>query len=124
MSNSDSTEFSPRDLAVKWQTPDIFAIGLWIHIPSSVYLGRAIVFTGARNYSVEVSAWTQFLVGMFSFVMVSVTAVIVLLGTMALGGSKTRRVFIHVALIAGVCIELVYIISCWGTMVSILDKMG
>ena len=82
------------------------------------------MLTGARDYFVELSSWAHVLLGMTSFVTVSVLAVGVLLGVMKLRGSKTRRVFIYFALIAGVLVELVYLVSCFGSMMVTLHRLS
>ena len=125
MNNSSSSESSPSRLAAKsWLPADFVVIGLWLHLPIAVYLWRKIVLTGARDYFVELSSWAHVLLGMSSFVTVSVLAVGVLLGVMKLRGSKTRRVFIYFALIAGVLVELVYLVSCFGSMMVTLHRLG
>ena len=99
------------------------AVGLWLHIPAYVFLLRCLLLH-ARDYSLDLSSTTQYLVGRVALIAVSIPSVAVLFVVLAIRGEDTCRRSIQVACFAGVLLHFVWAVFCFGPILTLLHKLG
>jgi len=119
-----SESLSSQLAAIAWQPVDCFVVVIWLEIPFAVFLGRKILLHGASDRSAEQSTWAQHLVGLHALAMVSILSVVMLLGVATIHRQKPRRLFMNIALSAGVLVVIVYVVSCLAPAMTTIQRLG
>ena len=94
-----------------WRPIDFFAVGLWLAIPTCVFVGRELLLPVFEDFEVELPTATQYLLYFYSAALITLASVVVLLAMFIIPYGRTRLRFMWLACITGVSIGGVCLLS-------------
>ena len=115
---------STKSESHSWRPIDFFVVGLWLAIPIGVFVGRRLLLPVFTDFDVELPTATQYLLSLYSPILLTIASLVVLLAIFIIPYGSTRRRFMWVACISGVLTGVVCSLSILGPLLSLWQDLN
>jgi hypothetical protein len=106
-----------------WRLVDIFVVGLWVAIPTGVFVGRLVLLPVFEDFGVSLPIVTQYLLNPYAAPLLAVVTVIVLLGMFLIADGSSRRLFVWLACGFGAVAAVICLAAFVGPALSLWQNL-